>query len=308
MDAVLAWMALLALPGMGRSRVRRLAEVLGGPQAAWEAGDHRWEEAGVAPPEVIRRAARARRGVDPVALGRAVRQQGIGFVAWGDEGYPHRLRAVPDPPLVLYYRGRMPAQDVPWVAVVGSRRASSYGTGVAYRLAAEMAAAGWVVASGLAQGIDAAAHRGALAAGGPSVAVLGHGPDRVYPPDHAALAEELAGAGWLVAEYPPGTPAEAFRFPERNRILAGLCDGVVVVEAAPRSGALVTADLALAAGRPVMAVPGPVTRRQGLGILELLRAGAPPVASLEDVAAVLGDHFPWGGRLAPAGPPAPGSS
>ncbi|ADU51082.1 DNA protecting protein DprA [Thermaerobacter marianensis DSM 12885] len=302
MEAALAWMALLSLPGLGRQRVRRLAARLGGPEAAWRAPEAEWLATEAAPPEILTRAAAARSRVDPRRLAERAAAAGVSWLAWEDPGYPRRLRATPDPPLILYYRGRMPREDVPWVAVVGSRRATSYGTQVAYRLAADMAAAGWVVASGLAIGIDAAAHRGALAAGGPSVAVLGHGPDRVYPEEHRALMDRMAATGWLVAEYPPGTPAEAFRFPERNRILAGLCDGVVVVEAAPRSGALVTADLALAAGRAVMAVPGPVTRRQGEGIMELLRAGAPPVATWEDVAAVLGEHGPG------AAPAAPGPS
>lgn len=290
MDAARAWMALLALPGLGRQRARRLAAALGGPAAAWRAPAEDWLAAAVAPREVLLRAAAARDRIDPERLARRVAAAGVDWVAWDEPAYPRRLRTIPDPPLILYYRGRAPAEDVPWVAVVGSRRASPYGVQLAHRLAGDMAAAGWVVVSGLAVGIDAAAHRGALAAGGRSVAVLGHGPDRVYPEEHRALAERLAATGWLVAEYPPGTPAEAFRFPERNRILAGLVDGVVVVEAAPRSGALVTADLALAAGRAVMAVPGPVTRRQGEGIMELLRAGAPPVATWADVAAVLGDH------------------
>jgi len=301
-DVAAAWMALLALPGLGRRRARRLAQALGGPVAAWQATAAEWEATGVAEPAVLRRAAAARHGLDPEDLAGQVRRRGIACVAFGEPGYPRRLLHIPDPPLLLYHRGRAPDPSVPWVAVVGSRRASVYGTTVAHRLAADMAAEGWVVVSGLAEGIDAAAHRGALEAGGPSVAVLGHGTDRVYPQSNAGLAERLAGQGWLVSEYPPGTPAEPFRFPERNRILAGLADGVVVVEAAPRSGALVTADLALASGRPVMAVPGPVTRRQGLGILELLRAGAPPVADVRDVEAVLRDHYPW----AAAGPPAGG--
>lgn len=290
MEAALAWMGLLALPGLGRQRARQLAAALGGPVAAWSAPAEAWLASQVAPEAVLERAAAARRRIDPGALADRAASLGIGWVTWEDPAYPLRLRGAADPPLILYYRGRQPPEAVPWVAVVGSRKASAYGSQMAFRLAADMAAAGWVVVSGLAVGIDGAAHRGALAGGGVTVAVLGHGPDRVYPEEHRDLAARLAGGGWLVSEYPPGTPAEAFRFPERNRILAGLCDGVVVVEAAPRSGALVTADLALDAGRAVMAVPGPVTQRQGQGIMDLLRAGAPPVADLHDVAAVLADH------------------
>ena len=164
------------------------------------------------------------------------------------------MRAISDPPLGLFVRGQL--TDKPAVTIVGSRKASPYGRQVARLLGEELGRAGVVVVSGMARGVDKAAHEGALAVGGSSWAVWGTGPDRVYPPEHGALAEELATCGALLTEYPPGTPPRRHHFPERNRILAGVARAVVVVEAAARSGALVTARLGLEEGREVLAVPG----------------------------------------------------
>ena len=208
------------------------------------------------------------------------------FVASGEPGFPARLAAVADPPLGLFVRGSLPEGHA--VAVVGARRASAYGREVAEYLGRELARAGVAVISGMARGVDAAAHRGALAAGGPTTAVWGAGPDRVYPPEHEGLAEEIATHGCLATEYPPGCAPLAHHFPERNRIIAGLCEAVVVVEADERSGALITARLALEEGREVMAVPGSVFSRLSAGPNGLLRAGAAPVLTADDVLATLG--------------------
>jgi len=211
---------------------------------------------------------------------------GWSFLPAADPGFPALLDVLADPPLGLFVRGALP--DRPPVAVVGARHASAYGREVAEDLGRELAAGGACVVSGMARGVDGAAHRGALAAGGPTVAVWGAGPDRVYPREHAALAEEIAAAGALVTEYPPGSPPLAAHFPERNRLIAGLAKVVVVVEADERSGALVTARLALDEGRDVMAVPGSVFSRMSAGPNGLLRAGAAPVLSAADVLGVLG--------------------
>jgi DNA processing protein len=211
---------------------------------------------------------------------------GWSFLPAADPGFPALLDVLADPPLGLFVRGALP--DRPPVAVVGARHASAYGREVAEYLGRELAAGGACVVSGMARGVDGAAHRGALAAGGPTVAVWGAGPDRVYPREHAALAEEIAAAGALVTEYPPGSPPLAAHFPERNRLIAGLAKVVVVVEADERSGALVTARLALDEGRDVMAVPGSVFSRMSAGPNGLLRAGAAPVLSAADVLGVLG--------------------
>ena len=199
----------------------------------------------------------------------------------GDPGYPVLLQTVADPPLGLFVRGEL--DDAPAVTIVGSRKATPYGRQVARLLGEELGRAGVVVASGMARGIDEAAHRGALAAGGTSWAVWGTGPDRLYPPEHGDLAEALAQNGALLTEYPPGTPPRRHHFPERNRILAGVARAVVVVEAGVRSGALVTARLGLEEGREVLAVPGNIFSEASIGPNALLRLGARPLLTPRDV-------------------------
>jgi DNA processing protein len=199
--------------------------------------------------------------------------------------YPPLLRAIPDPPPVLWVRGEAPAELLarPAVAVVGARACTSYGRSVARALGRELAAAGLVVVSGLARGIDAEAHRGALDAGGLTVAVLGCGVDRDYPAAHRELAGRIAERGLIVSEYEPGIEPAPWRFPARNRIIAGLCAATVVVEARERSGALITADFALEDGREVMVVPGEITSSVSAGSNALLRLGATPVTGAADV-------------------------
>jgi DNA processing protein len=199
--------------------------------------------------------------------------------------YPPLLRTIPDPPPVLWLRGEAPPALLarPSVAIVGARACSSYGRSVARTLGRELAAAGLVVVSGLARGIDGEAHRGALDAGGISVAVLGCGIDRDYPAAHGDLARRIAERGLIVSEYEPGVEPAPWRFPARNRIIAGLCLATVVVEARERSGALITADFALEDGREVMAVPGEITSAVSAGSNALLRLGATPVTAAADV-------------------------
>ena len=194
-------------------------------------------------------------------------------VSPGDDGYPLHLRSVPDPP-PLHVRGALLREDALAVAIVGSRRASPYGLGVAETLARDLAARGVTIVSGLARGIDTAAHRGALAAGGRTLAVLGCGLDRAYPPENRALAAEIAARGALLSQFPPGTPPLARHFPARTRIIAGLTLGTVVVEAAESSGALITAGLAGELGRLVCAVPGRTTSPLSRGTNGLIRDGA----------------------------------
>ena len=203
--------------------------------------------------------------------------------------YPARLTELHDPPGRLFVRGA--ALDLltrPAVALVGSRSCSPYGAEVARTLGRELASAGVAVVSGLARGIDAEAHRGALDAGGPTVAVLGCGIDRDYPRANAGLARRIVEAGLLVSEYPPGVEPAPWRFPARNRIIAGLSDATVVVEARERSGALITADFALELGRDVFAVPGEITASLCAGSNDLLRQGAAPLLAAADVLDALG--------------------
>lgn len=199
--------------------------------------------------------------------------------------YPPLLRAIPDPPAVLWLRGEAPPEllERPSVAIVGARACSSYGRSVARTLGRELAAAGLVVVSGMARGIDSEAHRGALEAGGITVAVLGCGIDRDYPAAHRDLASRIAQRGLIVSEYEAGVEPAPWRFPARNRIIAGLCTATVVVEARERSGALITADFALEDGREVMVVPGEITSSVSAGSNALLRLGATPVTATADV-------------------------
>jgi DNA processing protein len=217
-------------------------------------------------------------------------RRGLRFVARSDERFPRLLRAIHDPPPGLFLRG---AADVsvlarPAVAVVGARSCSPYGAAVARMLGRELAAAGLVVVSGLARGIDGEAHRGALEAHGLTVAVLGCGVDRDYPASHRELAGRIAAGGLVVSEYPPGVEPAPWRFPARNRIIAGLARATIVVEAREASGALITADLALEEGREVFAVPGEITSSLSAGSNGLLRLGATPLTGAADMLETLG--------------------
>ncbi len=228
---------------------------------------------------------------------------GIDAIAWGDPAYPPLLGAISDAPFVLWLKGRFACFAKPAVAIVGSRAATPYGLEAASRLGGDLAAAGVLVVSGLARGIDSAAHRAALAAGGETVAVLGSGVDVIYPPEHLRLAGEIARQGAVISEFPPGTLPISFHFPARNRIISGLSQAVVVVEAAERSGSLITASLALEQGREVMAVPGSVLSGRHRGCHALIRDGAAVVETAEDVLGELRTSF-----LACAVPPADPSS
>ena len=213
---------------------------------------------------------------------------GLAPVFWQDASYPVALTTIADPPVVLWTRGSIDALQRPSVAIVGARAASSYGLSVAERLAADLAGAGVNVVSGMARGVDSAAHRGALGASGTTVAVLGSGVDVVYPPEHAPLADAIAAAGVVISELVPGTPPLPMFFPLRNRIISGLSRAVVVIEAGERSGSLITARMALEQGRDVLAVPGNVLSGRNRGAHGLLRDGAKIVESADDILEELG--------------------
>jgi len=236
-----------------------------------------------------RRFARFRRSFDESAFRASLAARGLRFVGRAEKGYPSLLRELHDPPPGLFLRGA--AAELlgrQAVAVVGARACSAYGSQVARLLGRELAGAGLGVVSGLARGVDGEAHRGALEAGGPTIAVLGCGIDRDYPAAHTQLAARICERGLVVSEYAPGVEPAPWRFPARNRIIAGLSVGTVVVEARERSGALITADFALEAGREVLAVPGEITSALSSGTNALLRLGATPLTSVDDVFESLG--------------------
>lgn len=219
-----------------------------------------------------------------------------------DPRYPHRLAMIFDPPPVIWVSGQVAALSEPAVAIVGSRAGSPYALEVAERLGADLASRGVSIVSGLARGVDSAAHRGALDGGGRTVAVLGSGADVVYPSEHQALAKEIAHRGAVTSELPPGTPPRAGQFPMRNRIISGLSQAVVVVEANEKSGSLITANCALEQGRDVMVVPGNVLTGRNRGSHSLLRDGAKIVESADDILEELGlsvaPHHPAEGAAA----------
>jgi len=209
------------------------------------------------------------------------RGRGKTIVTLEDPEYPRLLKQIHDPPARLYVNGRLPVE--PMIAIVGSRHATPYGRRTAHRLARDLSEAGVVVVSGLARGIDAAAHRGALEGRTPTVAVMATGLDRVYPPEHAELAQAIAASGAVITEAEPGTLPLPSRFPVRNRIISGLSLGVLVVEAAQRSGALITARMAAEQGRDVFCVPGSIENPLAVGGHQLLKDGAKLVQTVEDV-------------------------
>ncbi len=214
---------------------------------------------------------------------RLAANRGLTPLAFDTPGYPAVLAAIPDPPPVLWCRGTTRVLGSPAVAIVGSRAGSRYALEVAAQLGSELAGRGVIVVSGLARGVDASAHRGALDVGGQTVAVLGCGVDVVYPPEHGPLLEAVSAAGAAVSEFAPGVPPLAFHFPRRNRIISGLCLAVVVVEASERSGSLITAKCAAEQGREVMAVPGNVLTGRSRGGHALLRDGAKVVETVDDI-------------------------
>ena len=225
------------------------------------------------------------------SAGEAIRRAGaasITAIPWNDPAYPVALTTIADPPPVLWTRGRVAALSAPAVAIVGSRAASPYGLAVAEQLAGDLAACGLVIVSGLARGVDSAAHRGARAAGGVTVAVLGSAVDVVYPPEHASLARAIDTDGAVFSELVPGTVPQQWFFPLRNRIISGLSRAVVVIEASEKSGSLITARCALDQGRDVLAVPGNVLNGRNRGAHGLLRDGATIVESADDILQELG--------------------
>jgi DNA processing protein len=255
---------------------------------AGETGSHHVER-----PRSARFSAFVRR-FEEAAYSAQLEAKGIRFVGRSSPEFPSLLRAIHDPPVGLFLRGAGEPELLhrPAVAVVGARSCSPYGAQTARMLGRELAAAGLVVVSGLARGIDGAAHRGALEAGGLTVAVLGCGIDRDYPASHRDLARGVAERGLIVAEYAPGVEPAPWRFPARNRIIAGLSAATVIVEARERSGALITADLALEEGREVFAVPGEITSTLSRGTNAMLRSGAAPLTSAADVLELFGLDSP----------------
>lgn len=280
------WVALNMVKGIGAARLRTLLEVFGDAQTAWQAHPQSLRSAGL-PVGVVENLVKLRDVISPELVWEQIARQNIRVMLWGDEDYPPRLAEVENAPPVLYLRGSLTSEDAWAVAVVGTRRITAYGRQVAERIAAQLVANGIVVVSGLAAGVDTVAHQAALDAGGRTLAVLGSGVDRIYPPANRQLAERITTSGALLSDYAPGTPPEASNFPPRNRIISGLAMATVVVEAGEKSGALITADFAVEQGREVFAVPGSVFAPQSRGPNRLIQNGAHPLLDPQEILDVL---------------------
>ncbi|MBI2914130.1 MAG: DNA-protecting protein DprA [Chloroflexi bacterium] len=281
-DELKYWIAFNRVPGIGRARYSLLLKHFGTLERAWGAASAEIRAAGLEP-RMAQEIAAQRPKIDPPAEVERLEQLGIQALTWDDPAYPARLKEIYDPPPVLYVRGQLSDSDEWAVAVVGTRRPTPYGRQVAEEMAFGMAGNRISVISGLARGIDAIAHRAALGAGGRTVAVLACGLDIVYPPEHAKLAREIMERGALVSDYPLGTQPRGDYFPRRNRIMSGLSLGVLVVEGDIKSGAMITARLALEQDREVFAVPGSIFSPQSRGTNSLIQEGAKLVQRLEDV-------------------------
>jgi DNA processing protein len=303
MSALKYWLWLSSMRGLGQTRAAALIGSLGSPENIYFAGEDEWREAVDLPDNIIRE-------LQDKSTERAERilemcdRTGTKILTMQDAAYPERLRSLYAPPCVLYYKGQLFSFDEEAaLSVVGTRTPTAYGQNAALKLCYQLAANGMLIISGMARGIDSAAHLGALRAGKPTAAVFGCGTDVIYPAENRELYEDIAAAGLIISEYPPGTRAEGAHFPARNRIISGLSLGVLVVEAPPGSGALITASYALEQGRDVFAVPGGIYSRESEGCHSLIREGAILTARAEDVCAEYQALYPH--KISVASPQAP---
>jgi len=276
------WVGFNLVKGIGAARLRALLAYFGDAATAWQASSQALRAAGLSP-KLVEAFLRVRAGVSLDQVWDQIQAQGISVLTWEDSGYPRRLKEIDQPPPVLYVRGALLPEDEWAVAIVGTRRITPYGRQVSEEVAGMLARNGVSVVSGLARGVDAIAHQAALNAGGRTIAVLGSGVDRIYPPEHRRLAERIMERGALVSDYAPGTPPEGVNFPPRNRIISGLSLAVIVVEAGERSGALITAGFAADQGREVFAVPGNIRAPQSVGTNRLIQQGARPLLDHREV-------------------------
>lgn len=276
------WVGFNLVKGIGAARLRLLLEAFGDIEAAWQASPSALREAGISA-KLVETICQVRNSIDLSKVWERLADQDIQVITWEDKTYPRRLREIDQPPPVLYVRGELILEDEWAVAVVGTRRVTAYGRQVAEQVASTLAQSGVTVVSGLAHGVDAIAHQAAIDVGGRTLAVLGCGIDRIYPPDHRRLAERLLAHGALLSDYALGTPPEAVNFPPRNRIISGLSMAVVVIEAGDRSGALITAQFAANQGREVFAVPGNINAPQSAGANRLIQQGAHPLLDIRDL-------------------------
>lgn len=276
------WLGFSLVPEIGPKRLQLLLKAFHSLVRAWQASEHQLRQAGLEETPTTN-LVQLRAQIDLDAEMAKVERVGARICTWADDDYPPLLKQVPDAPVLLYVRGTLLPQDELALAIVGTRKATTYGRDAASHLSRQLARNGVTIISGLAHGIDAAAHRGALDGGGRTIAVLGCGIDQIYPRDHRELAHEIMGRGALVSEFPIGMGPEARNFPRRNRVISGMSLGVLVAEAPEQSGALITATDAAEQGREVFAVPGNIFSSASAGTNRLIQDGAKLVIKVEDI-------------------------
>ena len=276
------WLGFNLVKGIGAVRLRALKDHFGDLAEAWNATSHQLRETGLSA-RIVENIINIRTSVNLEDYYKNIQSKGISVVISDEDNYPNRLKEIDQPPPVLYLRGEIIEDDFWAVAIVGTRRVTPYGRQVADELATYLAQNGITVISGLARGVDAIAHQATIRSGGRSLAVMGSGVDRIYPPEHRNLADQIINQGAILSDYAPGTPPDSSNFPPRNRIISGLSMAVVVVEAAETSGALITASFAADQGRDVFAVPGNIFAPQSKGTNRLIQQGAHPLLSGRDL-------------------------
>lgn len=268
---------------LGPVRIRKLINFFGSAERAWEASYEELSQVDGFGQLLAENFIKERDKIDLDKMWDNIAATGFFWVTWEEDYYPPLLRQIYDPPPIIYFYGDIGATKKPSLAIVGSRRHSLYGKEIAYKLASELTERGFTIVSGMARGIDTWAHKGALAAGGKTIAVLGCGLDICYPPENKGIKEKIQSAGAVLSEFPPGNPPLPQNFPRRNRIISGLSLGTIVVEAGEKSGALITADYALEQGREVFAVPGNISSPYSRGCHRLIKQGAKLVERVEDI-------------------------
>jgi len=276
------WVGFNMVKGIGSVRFKMLLDAFGNAEAAWNASPEALLEAGLSR-KIVGSFQHFRTDVSLEQVLERLDALNVQVITWEDEGYPHLLKEIDQPPPVLYVCGSLVTEDEWAVAIVGTRKVTAYGRQVAEDVASTLARNGVTIVSGMARGVDSIAHQAALNAGGRTLAVLGSGVDRVYPPENRKLAAQIMEQGALVSDYALGTPPDGINFPPRNRIISGLSMAVIVVEAGETSGALITASFAAEQGRDVFAVPGNINAPQSKGTNRLIRDGAQPLLSPQDV-------------------------
>ncbi|MFW6389782.1 MAG: DNA-processing protein DprA, partial [Halanaerobiales bacterium] len=275
------WLALTKINGLGPIRINKLLKHFGDPQSIWKASENQLKQVDSIF-KLAEKIVEQRKIINIDKLLKDLDKNNIKYITLDDDNYPEQLKNIYDPPPVIYYKGNNILSSFS-VAVIGSRRCTAYGRKTAEKISYELSQKGLTIVSGMARGIDTKGHIGSLKAKGNTVAVLGSGLDIIYPPESKELFNEIQNNGMVISEFPPGVEPVSGNFPQRNRIISGLSRGVIVIEAAARSGSLITADLALEQGRELFAVPGNINRIRSQGTNKLIQKGAKLVTGVDDV-------------------------